>query len=143
MPRKRISPEERLAKDREKKKAYKLRYPDRVSKQNAKYFQKHYAENKEYHLHLSMIKRVSKQHRYAKWDREFTLFVAEEAIILRQLREKVFGFKWHVDHVIPLNGKLVSGLHVWNNIAVIPAVENIRKSNQYDPIEGDYKECNL
>lgn len=40
--------------------------------------------------------------------------------------------KWHVDHFYPLNGKTVSGLHVDNNLRVIPAVENLRKGNRVE-----------
>jgi hypothetical protein len=65
------------------------------------------------------------------WDIEFTNFVFEEAHHLRGLRDASSGFKWHVDHVIPLQGKLVCGLHVWNNFAVIPAIINMRKNNKY------------
>lgn len=63
--------------------------------------------------------------------RELTDFVYEEAHALRKVRDSLFGFVWHVDHVIPLRGKLVSGLHVWNNFAVIPACVNYRKNNRY------------
>lgn len=37
----------------------------------------------------------------------------------------------HVDHVIPLKGELVSGLHVHNNLQYLTPEENIRKSNSF------------
>ena len=52
----------------------------------------------------------------------------EEAQRLTELT----GITFHVDHVIPLRGKKVSGLNVHNNLDVIPFYENVRKSNSFD-----------
>jgi 5-methylcytosine-specific restriction endonuclease McrA len=37
---------------------------------------------------------------------------------------------WHVDHVLPLQGKSMSGLHVPNNLQLLRGEENSRKGNR-------------
>lgn len=109
---------------------------------------KHQQENREYWRELNKRSYVNwteevrlkrslknslrhKRLRYPFGDSELTEFVFEEAHILRRLRDSLFPFKWHVDHIIPLNGKTVSGLHTWNNFQVIPAQQNLSKRNLY------------
>lgn len=41
--------------------------------------------------------------------------------------------KYVVDHIIPLQGQLVCGLHVPENLRVIPQTTNFRKYNHFDP----------
>jgi hypothetical protein len=44
---------------------------------------------------------------------------------------KVTGVEHHVDHIIPMRGKLVSGLHVAENLRVLPGPENLAKGSKF------------
>ena len=74
-------------------------------------------------------KKIVKQ-RSPVWVEIDDKWLIKEAYDLASLRTKMFGFAWHVDHVLPLQGKTVSGLHVPTNLQVIPGVLNIKKKNK-------------
>lgn len=42
------------------------------------------------------------------------------------------GIEHHVDHVIPLQGQFVSGLHVETNLQILTATANHQKFNRFD-----------
>ena len=69
--------------------------------------------------------------RVPKWLSLDDKWILREAYALAKLRTKLFGFAWEVDHVIPLRGQFVSGLHVPTNVQVIPKALNRAKCNQY------------
>lgn len=76
--------------------------------------------------------RASKLNRTPKWTTETDIWMMQEIYELSALRTKLTGVKWHVDHIIPLQGKFVSGLHTPFNMQVIPAIANIKKGNSYE-----------
>ena len=65
-----------------------------------------------------------------KWANDFFI---SEAYALAALRSKMLGYQWSVDHIVPLKHSLVCGLHVENNLRVIPAVRNSAKGNRHWP----------
>jgi len=78
----------------------------------------------------ALRKKIIKQ-RTPKWLTKDDLWMIKEAYDLSSLRTKMFEFSWHVDHVIPLQGETVNGLHVPTNLQVIPGTINLSKKNKY------------
>ncbi|MFA6972412.1 MAG: hypothetical protein WC208_13585 [Gallionella sp.] len=58
-------------------------------------------------------------------------FVIKEIYSLARLRTKITKAPWEIDHVVPLNGKYVCGLHVENNLRIVERFINRSKGNKH------------
>lgn len=99
---------------------------DRVSVWKANYQR----NNKGYYAEKCATRRAIKLRAKPSWANDFFI---QEAYRLAALRTKMLGYPWHVDHIVPLQSKIVCGLHVEHNMRVIPGSENIRKRNYVWP----------
>lgn len=101
-------------------------------------------------------RRQENPEKFREWDRNRPRTLARKRMEqankkrLRQATPKAFRTKelrkairqiylarpdgFHVDHIVPINGKNVSGLHVPWNLQYLPASENHRKLNKIVPL---------
>ena len=64
------------------------------------------------------------------WLSQKQLSEIDEFYWLAQDLKAVSGQVYHVDHIVPLKGKLVCGLHVPWNLQILPSEINLSKSNK-------------
>lgn len=84
---------------------------------------KQYYEDNQYRFRAQCAKyRAAKKRQTPAW--------ADHEAICEFYKNCPEGF--HVDHIYPINGKTVSGLHVLKNLQYLPAEENLRKGNKYE-----------
>lgn len=74
--------------------------------------------------------RAAKTNRTPKWLSKTDLFEMQCIYTYRTALQAI-GLNYEVDHIIPLQGKSVSGLHTPDNLQVIPTKQNRLKNNRY------------
>lgn len=89
------------------------------------------SKNKHKVIAYTAKRRAVKLNAAVKWLSDLSELVFEEAALLAKMRKEHTGIAWEVDHIVPLQSKLVCGLHTFSNIAVVPASVNRSKSNRY------------
>lgn len=79
------------------------------------------------------LRRAALSQRTPFWLTERDYAVMREMYLTCEKLEHLTGIKFQVDHVIPLRGKMVSGLHVPSNLQLLTAFQNLSKGNKYEP----------
>lgn len=67
-----------------------------------------------------------------KWLSEEQIDEIDNIYLSARKLEEESGEKYHVDHIVPLRGKFVSGLHVPWNLQVISQSENLKKGRSHN-----------
>lgn len=102
-------------------------YYDRNRDSIIEYQKLYAAENPEKISAWSSVTRARRKERFIDLPDvmdELNQLCMEEAYHVASERATLFGFDWHVDHMIPLQAEEASGLHIYSNIQVIPAPLN-------------------
>ena len=135
----------KLQKKREAQKAYVAANPEKITDTRRRTTAKHRAarnaekarwrrENPGKVLALTRKRQLAKIQRTPPWLSDDDYWMMSQAYELAAQRSKLFGFSWHVDHIIPLQGKDVSGLHVPLNLQVIPGSVNSQEGNRMEVV---------
>jgi hypothetical protein len=104
---------------------------DKLREKDRKYYRKYYESNKSLYTQRAAKRRAAKKNRTPLWitdEHKQTIKLYYET---RQSLTEATGIEYHVDHIIPLQGNNVSGLHVPENLQIITAEKNTYKNNSW------------
>lgn len=93
---------------------------------------RHYRKNKGYYRAKVAKREAAKMQRTPSWLTEEDLYRIQLKYNTAQYMTQLTGEQYHVDHIVPLQGAEVSGLHVPSNLRVITAKENLSKNNTFE-----------
>ena len=105
------------------------RYKDNPQEMK-KQWKQWYKKRKQYYITKGHLRAKGVRQAKPKWLTDDHLFMIAEIYELRDLRSQLTGVVHHVDHIVPLRGQNCCGLHVPWNLQVIPAQDNLKKSNR-------------
>lgn len=92
-----------------------------------------WAKNNRHKRNATQAKRrAAKLQRTPKWLTDTHFKEINEFYKTASNRTMELGEPYHVDHIVPLQGENVSGLHVPWNLQIISGSENSRKFNRYE-----------
>lgn len=115
-----------------KNKEYAKKYKE-TNKENVYQTKKRYVENNRSYINSYVVSRkVAKLNRTAKWLSAFDKLKIKCIYSVASMLTRENNESWHVDHIIPLQGNNVSGLHVPSNLQVIKGKENMAKHNKFE-----------
>jgi len=117
-------------KDIEYRRNWKDRNRERVRKEHAEYKRK----NRDKGARWAAKRRANLLKVSGYGNEELNELVLQEAYTVAKERTEATGVQHDVDHIIPLQGRNACGFHCWNNVQVIPRMENLKKANKL--IEG-------
>jgi hypothetical protein len=107
--------------------AYRLTHKDKMSSYQRKYNQENAAKRNA----RNQKRKAAKLNRVPKWLTSFDLEKIQEYHDYANLFTETSGIQYDVDHIIPLLGKNISGLHCPENLQIIMHQENIEKGNKF------------
>jgi hypothetical protein len=97
------------------------------AERNPNYQHEHYLKNKTRYVAARARRRAAQANATPKWLTAIDKAKIQEMYDVSVARETQIGVKHHVDHMIPIMGKKVCGMHVPWNLQVITATENLSK----------------